>query len=1040
MKSLLFGFILVANVCWLLASPPVVKNVRFEQRTDGTLRVDIYYDVIQAEQKPVDVSIQASNDHGVSWSLPCTHLTGDVGLNIAPGSDKHVVWDFHADNPGVDGQGYRIRVMADTDVLIDTDGNRYRTVVIGDQTWSAENLRATHYRNGDPLSKPTDAEEWNETRLGAYCAYDQQENLADIYGYLYNWYAVNDARDLAPLGWRVATDADWQILESHLGMPADEIATRGWRGTDQGDQLKETGTAHWQAPNAGATNSSGFTALPGGWHRGDISLGLTREALFWCDSPTSATGAWGRVLDYLRPQIDRVNYSQSYGGSVRLVQEVGEPAVAEALLITPIDPVLPLADTLFFTCTLQLSDGRNKTATPIAEWSLSPGIAGSIDSQGRLIADANRGGIETVTAVYDGMTASTTVMVQSPIETGTVTDIDGNTYRTVRIGDQWWSAENLRTTHYRNGDPIPNITHPVEWATAHIGAFCAYDNLPENLDTYGLLYNWFAVDDVRDLAPEGWRVASHDDWAALERYIGLDPADVNRTGWRGTTQGNDLRQADTTHWQSPNRGATDLYGFNALGAGYRIGILFQQLKTETRFWTSTIYSPMIFEGGAVARGLRYDSSGVALSYTNKPMGASVRLVQDDNPPGDLISLEIEPVEPAVAASQTVEFGCLAHFSNGQTKNATAAVHWSLSPGIAGSIDSLGRFTADAARKGRETVTATYRELTASTTITVETPIETGTLVDIDGNIYPTVRIGSQWWSVENLKTTHYRNGDPIPNITDANAWATAVIGACCAYDNLPAHVDNYGLLYNWYAVDDVRNVAPEGWRVASHEDWKALESCIGLDSTDLERMGWRGSTQGNDLRDSGTDYWQAPNAGATDRYGFNARGAGYRMGNFFYRLKTEARFWTSTPYTPVLVLGAAKARMLRNDQSQVSLQHYDKPIGASIRLVKDDGPPANLISLEIKPADKTVAAGEILQLGCVAHFLNGQSKNATAAAQWSLVPGIAGTIDSLGRFTADAVRKGTEKVIVTYEGRFASTRVMVETPIETGTVTDIDGN
>ena len=105
-------------------------------------------------------------------------------------------------------------------------------------------------------------------------------------------------------------------------------------------------------------------------------------------------------------------------------------------------------------------------------------------------------------------------------ETGTVTDIDGNTYVTVKIGEQWWMAENLKVTHYRNGDSIPNITADIQWAALDTGAWCSYDNNPDNVNHYGRLYNWYAVTDSRNIAPAGWHVATNDEWIALITILG----------------------------------------------------------------------------------------------------------------------------------------------------------------------------------------------------------------------------------------------------------------------------------------------------------------------------------------------------------------------------------------------------------------------------------------------------------------------------------------------------------------------------------------
>lgn len=139
--------------------------------------------------------------------------------------------------------------------VTDIDGNVYKTIVIGNQTWMAENLRTTHYQNGDAIPNVTDNTTWKDLTTGAYCNYNNTTNLDTIatYGHLYNWYAVADSRNLAPKGWHVPTISDWDRLIDYLG--GDTIA---------GYKMKEVGDLHWGSPNE-SDNSSGFTALPGGW-------------------------------------------------------------------------------------------------------------------------------------------------------------------------------------------------------------------------------------------------------------------------------------------------------------------------------------------------------------------------------------------------------------------------------------------------------------------------------------------------------------------------------------------------------------------------------------------------------------------------------------------------------------------------------------------------------------------------------------------------------------------------------------------------------
>ena len=135
------------------------------------------------------------------------------------------------------------------------DVKKSTIIKICDQTWMDKNLNVSNYRNGDTIPQVKDQKTWQSLTTGAWCWYaNDSVKFDNLYGKLYNWYAVNDPRGLAPQGWHIPSDTEWTILETCLG--GDKIA---------GGKLKETGTAHWLSPNGNATNETGFTALPGEW-------------------------------------------------------------------------------------------------------------------------------------------------------------------------------------------------------------------------------------------------------------------------------------------------------------------------------------------------------------------------------------------------------------------------------------------------------------------------------------------------------------------------------------------------------------------------------------------------------------------------------------------------------------------------------------------------------------------------------------------------------------------------------------------------------
>lgn len=217
-------------------------------------------------------------------------------------------------------------------------------------------------------------------------------------------------------------------------------------------------------------------------------------------------------------------------------------------------------------------------------------------------------------------TASLTVGI---IVTGTLTDIDGNVYLTVTIGTQEWMAENLRVTKYRDGSAIPTGLTNSAWHSLSSGAYAAYDNNERNASTYGYLYNWFAVDDNRSLAPAGWHVPSDDDWKELEMYLGMSLNEANSTGWRGTDEGGKLKE--TGRWNSPNIGATNTSGFTALPGGYRIDDgRYLEVGEFAHFWSSTEF----YSSVGTDRYLGYDDSAVYRGGSHMERGFSVRLVRD----------------------------------------------------------------------------------------------------------------------------------------------------------------------------------------------------------------------------------------------------------------------------------------------------------------------------------------------------------------------------------------------------------------------------
>ena len=188
----------------------------------------------------------------------------------------------------------------------------YPSVLIGAQYWMAQNLEVTTYRNGDPIPYVTDATAWaalTTGATGAWCYYNNDPANGSLYGKLYNWYAVNDSRGLAPTGWHVPTDVEWTTLETTLGGAA-------------GDKMKVAGTTRWAAPNTGADNSSGFASLPGGGRGSNGAFGdVGTNGNWWSSTVVGSTEAFIRNLNSGNGNVSRNPYTKTYGFSVRCLRD-----------------------------------------------------------------------------------------------------------------------------------------------------------------------------------------------------------------------------------------------------------------------------------------------------------------------------------------------------------------------------------------------------------------------------------------------------------------------------------------------------------------------------------------------------------------------------------------------------------------------------------------------------------------------------------------------------------------------------------------------
>ena len=262
--------------------------------------------------------------NGSSWVLLNPGTAGQV-LTMSSADDPVPVWSTVATTS--------VTAFSPCGATIsDIDGNIYNTVLIGSQCWTKENLRVRRYNNGRAIQFDAtggsggSSSSWQNLTIGAHTIYAHDSvatpsNLTK-YGYLYNWYAVKgiytngtitsiDTLNICPSGWHVPTDAEWTTLTTELG--GESVA---------GGKMKSIGTYYWSSQSAGTDNSSGFSALPGGFRLTDGSFNnLRNSAAFWRSTEVDANSAWSSRLDYNSNNVSRESYQKSRGACIRCIKD-----------------------------------------------------------------------------------------------------------------------------------------------------------------------------------------------------------------------------------------------------------------------------------------------------------------------------------------------------------------------------------------------------------------------------------------------------------------------------------------------------------------------------------------------------------------------------------------------------------------------------------------------------------------------------------------------------------------------------------------------
>ena len=938
---------------WAETDTTVVSYIRNKPNLASVATSGDYHDLMNTPTTPnLDSLLNAFNQSLASLTQRVDSIQG--GVPITPDTTAPV--NFHCESS----------------TLTDVDGNIYNTVLIGNQCWMRENLRCTHYADGSPIQLGGIT---SNTVAYRYYPNHSSSNVT-TYGYLYNWSALTHEipvsstntvgiRGVCPAGWRIPTETEWTQLVSYMGGQSEYILS----GNSSYIAKALCSTSYWNTNgynnspgnNLSSNNASGFSAVPAGRYNGNYE-DFGNYAYFWTATENSSLSAKCFVIYSSSASTSFSYYEKSSGMSVRCV-------LGDTMTLTIPSVTTDAASNIRISAAtsggnVNATGGAGVTAKGVC-WSTSPNP--TIDDF--LTVDGSETG--TFSSELAGLTQGTTYYLRAyatnivgtaygeevsfttlsvPIgdaqpcpNNTTVTDVDGNVYNTVQIGDQCWMRENLRTTHYADSSIVPL------GATSSTSETSPYrynpNNSAGNVPTYGYLYNWAAVmhdespssenpSGVQGVCPSGWHVPSEAEWGQLVDYLTaheqyycgnnsnyIAKALASTNGWDNSTG---------TYVPGNNPEVNNATGFSAMPAGYYDNN-FYSFGSYAYFWSTseyiyTYYSSVYY----YAKYVQMNNSNPywpGSNYTGKGQAYSVRCLLGAGTP---VTAPIVTTDaPSSILLWTAKAGGNVESTGGG--NVTAkGVCWSTSPNPTmddfHTIDGEGTGTFTSELTGLTAGTVYYVRAYATNYVgtgygeevsfsTLAVPAgdaqpcpDNATVTDYDNNVYNTVKIGDQCWMRENLRSTHYAGGTPIP----LGSTTTTSETNPCRYNpnNSAGNVASYGYLYNWAAVmndetpsdanpSNVQGVCPSGWHVPSEAEWNQLmnylsaheQYIIGNNTSYIAKAlaateGWDNSTN---------SYVPGNNPSVNNSTGFSAMPAGYYSGSFSY-FGTYAYFWSTSEY------------------------------------------------------------------------------------------------------------------------------------------------
>ena len=782
----------------------------------------------------------------------------------------------------------------ESSTLTDYDGNTYNTLQLGEQCWMRENLRVTHYADGSPIPLGS------ITSTAACFRYYPNHSASNVstYGYLYNWTAAMHGlsasgtnpvgiQGICPAGWHLPTEAEFSQLLDYMGSQEEFIVG----GYSSNVAMAMAYTEGWMACNTNYTigynqslnNASGFSARPAGYYHGSYD-NFGQHACFWTATESSELSAYSLELYNNASWASIPAYGKDYALSVRCVFGDSMTVTAPEVTTDAVSDIRLSAATCGGNVTG--TGGGNVTAKGVC-WSTSPNPTvddfHTTDGDGVGVYISELAGLVQGTTYYVrayatnfagtayGEELSFTTLavpegdVQACPDAPTVSDYNGNVYNTVKIGDQCWMKENLRTTHYADGTAIAlgnsSSTTPCRYNPNQSAA---------NVATYGYLYNWAAVmheespseanpSGVQGICPAGWHLPSLTEFEQLTNYLSshVEYACGNNSSYIAKAL------AATEGWMVNSNGdcaigndlsVNNASGFSAMPAGCFVSYTSPPYNGFGQYfylWSATEdvvaysgYLPLSFSLNAY----NFDNTFIV---EDQESGYSVRCVLGEASPVTVPEVTTD----AVSDIRLTAAICGGNVTGTGGGNVTAkGVCWSTSPNptVDGQHttdgDGIGLFASEliGLEQGTTYYVRAYATNFAGTGYGEELSFTTlavpvgdaqpcpavSTVSDYDGNVYNTVKIGDQCWMKENLRTTHYADGTTI-------ALGNSSSTTPCRYNpnQSAANVATYGYLYNWAAVmheespseanpSGVQGICPAGWHLPSLTEFEQLTNYL----------------------------------------------------------------------------------------------------------------------------------------------------------------------------------------------------------------------